>query len=201
MKHILLTIAVFFTFEAMAKKNYISGTQRVTFRSGPSVDNKVLKTLASDEAVEVLSQGDQWSKVKDNTGAEGFILNRFLTADTPYALRFNWLKSQNDKLKESFEELKTKSSEQAIELNRLSQVELDYKKLQADSSEYLTLKRKYDQALIDAEANKTKVEELSSQVSTVYIWWFLAGAGVLLFGWILGAIGRKKKGYGSSIKL
>ena len=157
--------------------------------------------IESEEPVDLIEQVGEWSKVKDSAGEEGYILNRFLTDETPYSLRYKWLKSQMDKLKESSGELSTKTKDQETELTRLKVIEQEYNQLKLDSAEYLALKKKYDQALVEAKSANSKIDKLSSQVSTVYIWWFLAGAGVLLLGWILGAIGRKKKSYGNSIKL
>lgn len=201
MKNILIAVLVLFSFNVLAKKNYVSGSQRVTFRSGPSVDNKVLKMIESEEAVDVISVEGEWSKVLDSEGNEGYILNRFLTSDIPYSLRYKWLNSQMEKLKESSAELTAKSREQELELKRLGEVEKQYIQLKSDSSEFLTLKQKYDQAVVIAKAADAEIKELSTKVSTIYIQWFLAGGGVLLLGFLMGSIVRKKKAYGSSIKL
>ena len=201
MKHIILAVLILFSFNVLAKKNYVSGSQRVTFRTGPSVENKVLKMIESEEAVDVISVEGEWSKVKDSEGREGYILNRFLTSDIPYSVRYKWLNSQMDKLKESSGELATKSAEQEAELQRLAEVEKEYNQLKIDSADFIALRKKYDQAIVDARASEAEIKELSSKVSTIYIKWFLAGAGVLLLGFIMGSIGRKKKAYGSSIKL
>lgn len=201
MKNILIAVLVLFSFNVLAKKNYVSGSQRVTFRSGPSVDNKVLKMIESEEAVDVISVEGEWSKVKDSEGNEGYILNRFLTSDIPYSMRYKWLNSQMEKLKESSGELTAKTTEQEAELKRLAEVEKEYIQLKSDSAEFLALKQKYDQAVVDAKAADAEIKELSSKVLTIYIQWFLAGAGVLLLGFLMGSIGRKKKAYGSSIKL
>ena len=201
MKIQLFIILVLISNVAFAKKNYISGSQRVTFRSGPSTSNKVIKMVESEEAVELLSAGDEWSKVRVSSGEEGYVLNRFLTSTIPYSYRYKWLKSEFDKLKESMEEIKTQNTELLTEQTRLKQVEADFEELKKGSANYLDLKKKYEASEKESSKFNSEIDSLKSKVNMVYIYWFLAGAGVFLIGWIIGMIGRKKKGYGGSIKL
>lgn len=199
MKVTLFLFTLFLCTTAIAKKNYISGSQKVTFRSGPSVNNKVLKMIESEEAVDVLEAGEEWTKVKDSDGQEGYILSRFLTAETPYSLRFKWQKSQMDKLKESTVELSEKNKALSSEVENLKQVEEELKNLRAGSADYLALKDNFDKLQKSSSSSEEKISALESKITTVYIYWFLAGAGVFLFGLIMGKLGRKKRGQSSII--
>ena len=201
MKIQIFIVLLLISFSAIAKKNYITGTQKVTFRSGPSTSNKVIKMVESEEAVELLSRGEEWSKVRVSSGEEGYVLNRFLTASVPYSLRFSWLKSEYEKLKEANEELKTKNTELLTEQKRLNGVETEFEELKKGSANYLDLKKKFAESQKETKSQSELIDSLKSKVNMVYVYWFLAGAGVFLIGWIIGSIGRKKKGYGGSIKL
>jgi SH3 domain protein len=195
----------------MAKKTYIKGLQRVTFRSGPGTTNKVLKMMESDNAVTVMEVGEQWTKVKTSEGTEGYILNRFLTADIPFSSKYKWLKSKFDKLKDRHDILKTNQKEVNKVLSEtkdslfksqeaLTTTNSSYEELKLGSTKYLELKKKYESTVAELSAQNVKLKVLESKISTYYIFWFLAGSGVLLLGWVIGLLSRKKKsGYGGGI--
>lgn len=200
MKINIFLITLILSTVAIAKKNYITSPQSVTFRSGPSVDNKIIKMIPSEDAVEVIEIGDEWSKVSDSSGTEGYVLNRFLTSEIPYSLRFKWLKSQMDKLKTESDDLSEKNKKLANNVEELKKIEQEYIDLKAGSAEYLALKQKHENLIEASSKFENKISHLESRVTTIYIYWFLAGAGVFLLGWIVGIIGRKKRSQ-SSIRL
>ena len=61
----------------------------------------------------------------------------------------------------------------------------------------LKLKKKYEKTEELLNSQTSKVKELQTKVSTYYIFWFLAGGGVLFLGWLIGLFSRKKKRSGS----
>jgi SH3 domain protein len=195
---------------AFGQKSYISSLQKVTFRTGPGTDNKIIRMILSDEKITILEAGEKWAKITDKSGTEGYVLNRFLSKDTPYSVRYTWLKSKFDKLElknntisKALKDIKTQLKETNSSLqtseNSLKEVNGSYEDLKAGSAEFLSLKKKYDQTLYQLKLKTNKVVELESKVNTHYIKWFLAGGGVLLLGWLIGLISRKKKGYSSGI--
>lgn len=200
------------SFNVFAQNYYITGVQKITFRSGPGTENKIIKMLETDSKVTVLERGEEWSKVRDSEGVEGYVLNRFLDESVPYSLRYKWLKSEYDKLKETHaqsleaqkqtqSELSNTKNELAQTQKSLEQVNASFEELKAGSANYLQLKEKFDKTTQALDDKRGKVKDLESQLIKHYIYWFLAGAGVLFLGWIIGSISRKKKGYGSSIRL
>lgn len=212
MKSILVLTLLVASFSIYAKRNYISGVQKVTFRTGPGTDNKIVKMLETNEKVTLLEAGEKWSKVKDGEGNEGYVLNRFLTNEIPYINRYKWLDGKHKKLKETNENLnqqiaqmKTNITELQGQLNEkseaLNKTSSEFEELKTGSADYIGLKEKYDEAVTDLARQTAKVKALEETVNTHYIKWFMAGAGVLLLGWLIGVISRKKKRYTSSIRL
>lgn len=202
----LLAIVLLLSANAYAERNYISGVQKITFRTGPGTDNKIIKMLETHTKVELVEAKETWSKIKDADGNEGYVLNRFLTKDVPYTLRYKWLKSKHDKLQESFDkkkisynELKTKLAETETKLKEvaetLAKVQAEYTSLKEGSADYIGLKAKYDETVKSLTEQSAKVEKLESSISVYYIKWFLAGSGVLFLGWVIGLFSRKKKSY------
>lgn len=206
MKNILIFIVTILSFNAAAERNYISGVQKVTFRTGPGTDNKVLKMLETDSKVNLVEPGETWSKVEAQGGQEGYILNRFLTKEVPFVLKYKWQKAKFDKLKESTEKIKKQKSELAkqvavlkskleIATQDLGSTKALYSELQVGSADYIGLKAKFESTTKSLNKQNIKVNSLESKISIYYIKWFLAGSGVLFLGWLIGLISRKKKSY------
>jgi len=211
MKNVIILFVALFSLSAFAAKSYISGVQKVTFRTGPGTDNKIIKMLATDQAITVMEAGETWTKVKDGEGNEGYVLNRFITTETPAILKYKWMKSKFEKQKKNMEVLAGNKGELGVQVKELQtklanttaaleQVTKEYEELKTGSADYIGLKTKYDSTVKTLTAQNNKVDTLESQISVYYIKWFLAGSGVLVLGWILGLISRKKKNY-SSIRL
>lgn len=205
-KSLILALFVVLSANIYAKTQYISGVQKVTFRTGPGTDNKIIKMLATDGKVTLLEAGETWSKVKDGEGNEGYVLNRFLTVEVPAINKFNYIKRKHDKLldkqksvvaenktlKEVVAELKTKITN--LEKN-LTDTNSSFEELKTGSADYIGLKNKFEKTTKKLEGKTKRVSELEGQINVHYIKWFLAGGGVLLLGWIIGLISRKKKSY------
>ena len=210
MKFLLIACILLSGSYAFAQKNYIEGIQKVTFRAEAGKTKKIIKMLETESPVTVIEAGEEWTKVKDADGVEGYVLNRFLTKEIPYSLRYKWLKSEFDKLKEKNAELSEKMKEINSELNstkstlstaeeNLKQTSSSFEELKTGSADYLNLKNKFDKTEELLNSQTAKVKELQTKVSTYYIFWFLAGGGVLFLGWLIGLFSRKRKKYGSSI--
>ncbi|MBC75815.1 MAG: hypothetical protein CME64_07350 [Halobacteriovoraceae bacterium] len=211
-KFIIIALSLMIGSNLWAKE-YITGLQKVTFRVGPGTGNKIISMLESNEGVRVIERGEEWSKVSNKKGKEGYVMTRFLTKEVPYNLRFKWLLGQHKKLKEELAQVKEQNSnlnkefsntkrELASTQENLESTANSFKELKDGSSEYLALKEKYDQAKLSLSSLNTRVEMLQEKLSLYYFTWFLTGAGILLLGWMIGYFSKKRKrGYGGGIQL
>ena len=204
MKILILLTALMITLPAHSEKNYIKGVQKVTFRSGPGTDSKILKMMDADSPVIVLEAEGEWSKVKDLEGREGYILARFLSKDVPSRLLYNWMKEKYGKLDNKHRALikdKKELTKNLIEANsqlinsskKISESEKSYNELKQGSTEYLKLQSNYKSAIASLDEQNIRVMNLETQLSRRYIFWFLAGGGVLFLGWLIGLQSRKRK--------
>lgn len=211
LKWSIFTILLICMNIAMAQSRYVDGLQKVTFRTGPGTDNKIIRMIETNEKVTLIEAGEKWTKVRDSEGNEGYILNRFVTNETPYIYRYQYQKSVNEKLKEKEESLSAQVKDLRAELaqikselsttkENLQSTEQNFTQLQEGASDYIGLKKKYDSTVSQLKKAKERTEKLEEQVNTHYIKWFLAGGSVLFVGWLIGLISRKKK-YSSSIRL
>lgn len=212
MKYLFFIALLLAGAQSSLAKHYVSGLQKVTFRAGPGVENKIIRMVETDSAMTILQKGDEWSKVKDKTGKEGYVMTRFLSKEVPYSLKYSWLKGQNEKLKKELQELKDLQEnlnqnftetkrELASTKENLETTNSSFAELKNGSQEYLKLKAKYEAASSALSGQNEQVKALREKLSLYYFTWFVAGAGVLLLGWLIGFLSRKSKKTYSGISL
>ena len=198
----------FFSAAGFAETMYISDKLKVTVRSGPSTEYKILDIGESGDRVELLEAGEDWSLVKLANGREGYVTTRYLVNGPTYAIRYEKLQAkqktltqqaaalldENTKLREENKGLKTTLNGTEKSLKQISG---DYQELKAGSAEFLTLKTKYKKVSEQLAEQTQKADRLDKELSKVeinqYIKWFLAGSGVLLLGFIVGFSAKRSR--------
>lgn len=200
----LLWIAV----PVQAEQLYISDTIKITLRSGPGTDHKILHMVTIGDPLNRIRAEKDWSLVKVDAETQGWVLNRFLSAEVPKGIRLqrlekkyialeNFSKSpieENTRLKEENQTL----SSQVAELEaKLKQLQTDHETLKTEAADYLNLKashkRTVDRLALQTEEYERMDEELSEIQKRQIFRWFLSGAGVLLLGFIIGMSSRKNR--------
>ncbi len=205
-----LCLALLWTLPAWAQSyKYVTDRLQVTVRSGPSVDNKVIHVVNSGDVVQILSPvQDGWVKVRTESGKEGWMIARYLQEDMPALLKIKKLDPENKTLLSRMEELTGENQKLKLELgkaqSRVAELESAYAKLKKDASAVLDLRTKYKKLQEDYALQKERLQALSTEVESLRLGnnlkWFLAGAGVLLIGWLIGlALGRRKRRSASSL--
>ena len=201
------------TTPALAQQTlYISDQLRVTLRTGPSLTHKVIATLNTGEMVTVLEEGEgDWVRVKLPSGKEGWMISRYLTQDKPASL----ILAQQGDLGEELKAL-AREKQQLMEENQALKQARDaalkeartsresYQQLKAESAEVVKFRQENKQLRSEVDTQAAQIKELSAAAeSTKYatsIKWFLAGAGVLVLGWVMGwVLGRKRRRFNSSL--
>jgi SH3 domain protein len=218
MKHFIWIMALLIGFSLFpgrgwATEAYIIDNLKVTFRSGPSLENKVIQMLSSGQKVEVLDSEGDWSHVRitDAGGnpTEGWVMVRYLTDRVPWkdqaeALDKN-LKEMREKLaalNKEYQATLTQNKDLAGRLQKteasLDDLKTKYENLKQGASGYLELKAKYTNSQSTVEKSLEKVDYLSRQNeklrSSERNKWFGTGAIVLLSGLLIGVIvGRRQR--------
>ena len=215
-----ITLALSFMGQpSWAQRAYVSDFMRVTFRTGPSMENKIITMLGSGQAVEILETSGEWSRVQileqGETTIEGWVLTRFLMSRLPWEVRAKALTEENGRLKEKLTSVETElkettrlSRELAEKLKNTSsaqqKLEGQYKSLKKGAAGYLELKGKHESMRLDLQTTKKNLRELTREneelLHSQRIKWFATGASVLLLGLIFGLIlGRKQRRRRSSL--
>ncbi len=196
------------SWEAFAKTVYVADSFEITMRTGPGPDRKIISLLRSGRQLEVVTAGDEWTEVRLDNGKQGWVLTRYLTEQEPKAMilarlqqKYQKLAEQKDELQKQIQSLKEnkKDLEQQLKAtsNKLAKLENAYNTLKKEASDFLKLKAKFEKTTARLKELKSKTTALEDETRRLKrnhnIRWFLSGAGVLLFGWIIGISSRRSR--------
>lgn len=202
------------TSPALAAKQYVSDQLVLTLRETANPDSAVLGHLKTDAAVEVLAEEGEFARVRSELGT-GYVRRQFLTTTPPKQFTIDRLEQQVATLSQQLESYTAGGEGQQQELDRLrrenrqlesslaqaqeqlAELQGKHERLLANSEDLLEIIGQRDQLLetttrLEAETLALR-EENERLLATGIIKWFLAGAGTLCFGWLLGKISRKKR--------
>jgi SH3 domain protein len=197
-----------FSASVYGETMYVSDILKLTLRTGPSIENKIIAVLESGQVMEVVELGDEWSRVQLPNGKEGWVLSRYLTTNETNNIKLQRLEAkhknlmvqaaelleENNRLKE---ENKKFSTEFKTNQKQLAKTQSDYEDLKAEAAEFLTLKTNYERAASQLAEQTAKAKQLEEQLSSLemnaYIKWFLAGSGVLIVGFIIGFSTKRQR--------
>jgi SH3 domain protein len=190
----------FLHLQSWAETVYVNDTHEIAMRSGPSVQNRVVRMLSPGAPLELLGSKNDWSRIRLPEGSgnvrEGWVLTRFLSTVSPEALQQKGMEQENATLKEIVETLEREKSEnvklQKELQEKIANLESSYESLKAGSSNYLKFKEEFDAtkaALAAAQDNyQNLLQENENLRLSQKIKWFAAGAVVLVSGWALGLL-------------
>ncbi|MBW1865801.1 MAG: TIGR04211 family SH3 domain-containing protein [Deltaproteobacteria bacterium] len=139
---------------------------------------------------------------------EGWVLQRYLSAEVPCRIRIKdvsqaleGLKTKLESVQRTSRQFETDKAGLAADLKKtrqtLAKTRQSYEKLKKDAAGFLKLKTRYDKTVERLSKQTQKADaldqDLTSTLKKQNIRWFLGGAGVLLFGFILGFSSKKQK--------
>ena len=208
-RHILMGIFfLLISTTGYAETRYISGIIQITLRTGPGIDHRVIAMVKSGQEVEIIDAGEEWTQIKLLDGKAGWVLTRFLTEKQPRSiileqaeqknknltLEVTKLFEENAKLKEGKKQIQSELSHSKKMLNEVSR---SYEILKKESSEFLEIKTKYKRSASDLDEQIKKANRIEGELKRLQlhknIKWFLSGAGVLLFGFLVGLSAKRQR--------
>ncbi|MCX5881296.1 MAG: TIGR04211 family SH3 domain-containing protein [Deltaproteobacteria bacterium] len=193
-----------------AENVYVSENIRLTVRKEPGNDKKIVSILVSGDQVNVLQFGDEWTKIRLSDDKEGWVLSRFLSTQMPSSValkvlekKYTDLVAQTGTPQEDFRRLKEENEKLAAEQQncskQLQSLNDNYQTLKMDSQDVVKLRAEYDDALARVAEQGKKLEVIEAEIGKATFdqnfKWFLAGGGVLLAGFLIGFITRRKRSY------
>jgi len=194
---------------ALEGKYYVVPKAELPIRSGQGTSYKILAIVKEGTSVEVLREDGPWANVRLADGKEGWILSRYLSREQSPRKQIKTLKDQVFLLKNKLssaqtrlaklnEQLKVCEAEKEGCMAQQSDITNKYNLLLTDSKNVTTLKAKYEKQLLEIDKLKNELAILKRENSQLKndqnVKWFLAGSGVLIFGWLVGyLLGRRRK--------
>lgn len=205
---IVLVLILFGAGMAQAETWYVTDALEITLRTGPELDRKIIAMLKSGQPMEILEKGDEWSLVQLPNGKEGWVLNRFIKAEVPKSIQLEVLQKKYDDLMAGAEAPLQKLKEVSGENTRLRDnlektnrnlgaLQKSYQELRKTTADARRIKKERDQLATELTAKSKETGELRTALAAAErkntLWWFIAGAGVLIFGFILGFAVRPRR--------
>lgn len=200
-----LVVFAALTAAAQAETRYVTDQLTITVRTGQDSSYRVLKAIPTGTKVEILGENKEtgYSHIRTPDGTEGYSLTRYLMDEPPAQTKVAELKKQ-------IEQLQAKPGDAQKELNDLRS-EYQSLKLKYDSLEFenvqlsqrmdavkdnasnvVSLMNERDEALQRANRLSSELEELKVRNTELENHsdkkWFMAGAGVLILGIVVGII-------------
>ncbi len=183
-----------------AETFYVAPSAEVPLRIAPDSKRKIVAILSDGAKVELIRKEGDWANVRTISGREGWILKRYLSPTLPLKEQVAALKAENKRLKEQLVALqkseKSSSSERDSCIAERDELSRKYNNLKIEAADAINTKKLLERTT--RELNKTKQEaallksQLADTENNQRLKWFLAGGGVLLTGWILGVLFRKR---------
>ena len=180
-------------YPSFAEDIYVSGVTKITMRTGAGVENKIIDILTTGDKLELLEYKRDWSLVKTDQGKTGWVLSRFLTQEVPDLYIVENLKKDNEDLILKLGTVEAENKVLAEKNKTFDEIKEKYDKLKQESAEFLKLEADYNKIREQFAAKKEQIEMLEKNLDKEQKLWFLTGAGVFVFGLLLGLVTRKKK--------
>lgn len=182
---------------------YVSDKLIITIRTGPSIQNKIVRKIDSGARLEVFDTSDdgKYSQIRTKNGVEGWVLSQYLIEEPIAAHRLrraekNLVRAQEKAsqletrvkgLNDQIKELKTEntrliknSREMKSEITSISKAASRPIELDRENKELRESLGKISTELQVVSNQYQKIKDSDQQE------WFIIGAGVLLAGMLLG---------------
>jgi SH3 domain protein len=161
-----------------AATSWVKDEVKLNIRTGPSLEHRILATIATGDSADVLETGDGWTRVRDAQGHEGWVPEGYLQEHMPAVVKLRELERETEKLREQMQKAATESSELRQMNDELS--------TSAGSRQ--------------EEMDRLKEENMAYRAGARWPTLF-AGASILLGGMLIGALARSAGPRRSKVRL
>ena len=174
----LVLLFCLFSASVYGETMYVSDILKLTLRTGPSIENKIISVIESGQMMEVIKFGDEWSQVQLPNGKEGWVLSRYLTTNETHNIKLERLEAKHKNLMIQAAELleennrlkaenKRFSTESKANQKQLVKTQADYEALKTEAAEFLTLKTNYNLAASQLTEQTSKDKQLEEELSSL----------------------------------
>ena len=210
----LLFIYICNSSSSFAQSSYVTDDFEIMLRAGPSIQNKIIRTLHSGANIVVLREdaGNGHSQIQTDKGEIGYMLTRFISLNVPARNQLEEFKNQLSELKSKPGQLRkllaTSQEERRdlVELNKnlssqLQNAQNDLARINAVSGDVVkisteneSLQSEVQQLLLQLDDIRIQNETLKDQTDRIDN---MITVGILLIGlflgWVLSISGRRRR--------
>ena len=198
-----------------ADTRYVSDELIISVRDGQNQDDNVLGHIRTGTAVDVLEEKGRYLRIKTEDGLEGWVQAQYIISEKPNARIIEDLRNEINEQNAISDKLLAKKAIYEVRIRELEkEVNINQKNTEKAKSELIELNKKYkkllsnsentDELMKKLEKSKKIDSKLKAEISNLkkgsqnpikssMIQPFLAGAGVLIVGFILGGLARGRK--------
>jgi SH3 domain protein len=184
-------------------------------RDGQNQDDNVLGHIRTGTAVDVLEEKGRYLRIKTENGLEGWVQTQYIISEKPNARIIEDLRNElneQDALSDKFlakkiiYEIRIRELEQELNINQknTAKEKSEQKELNKKYKKLLSYSENTDELIKKLEKSKQLDSKLKTEISNLkkssknplkssMIKPFLAGAGILIVGFILGGLTRRRK--------
>ena len=192
---------VFTCISVSARSLYVAPSAEIAIRRGQGTEYKIVAMVKDGAKVEVIEESEYYTKIRLDSGKEGWVLSRFLSPDPPLDSVVKKLQVEKDNLQEKSTAATQKIEELTLALNTIQEeldnlrgerdvLSQDYATLQRDTADVVQIKEDLEKTAGENGALLDKLALVEEQYNALKkdsnMYWFLAGAGVLIVGIVLG---------------
>ena len=190
---ITLFSLILFLGTGYAESVYVSDLKKITLRSSPGAEHKIIRMLKSGSLLKVIEKSEAWSKVRTKDGKEGWALTRFLVSQKPAVVLVDNFKKSNKKLASKAIVLENENNSLIAANKKFTGIEAKHVQLTKESKNFLEIKKEYEETLKKFEAQQDMIKTFEDDHKEKVLTWFLIGAGVFVFGILLGMSAKKNR--------
>lgn len=181
-----------------ADTRYVSDRLIISVRAGQNNTSDVLGHIQSDTPVDVLEEGGRYLRIKAENGLEGWVNVKYITSEKPNTLIIKDLRGEIKQLQGKIETFKKRTIDSSASISSTKQnYENQIKELTRTLKTHQRMasnrERELEKLKKENVSLKAEMNNLKNPAKLQSIQWFLVGAGVLLFGFMIGRTARKEK--------
>lgn len=185
--------------DALAQTLYVKDELRIMLRTGAGNDFRILDSLVTGNAVELLETQGDWARVRTRAGDEGWVPTQYLQ-DEPVATQqlarvtdqLQQVRAQNQQLRQQLENTQRQLEEARNSVATLTEQRQRLSQQVEQAQEGLNLgeeNKNLKKQVIDL---RRRIEELTNETQRLTDRnrqdWFMVGAGVLFAGMLVGIV-------------
>ena len=177
---------------------YVTDNLEITLRSGEGNDFRIIRLLTSGTELEILQRGEVWTRVRVG-GDEGWVRSIYLQNEPGANARLEQVSAELQRLRQENRDL---SDELARAEERLTALATSNNQLTEDNQRMTQRLQEAGEGLALSDENKAlrkdvidlerEVQDLRREAERMAERerqdWFLAGAGVVVFGMLIGIL-------------